>query len=65
MAISNQVSFLENSLQMGDTLSYYLNLFSDGVFRLFALVSLIFQLPFLSFISFYFSNPCILPVYYL
>ena len=31
MAISNQVSFLENSLQMGDTLSYYLNLFSDGV----------------------------------
>ena len=38
----SQVSFLENSLQMGNTLFNHLNLFSDGVLRLFALVTLIF-----------------------
>ena len=32
----SQVSFLENSLQMGDALFYSLNLFSEGVFRLIA-----------------------------
>ena len=34
--------FLENSLQMDDTLSYYLNTFSDGVYRIFALILQIF-----------------------
>ena len=40
---------LTNSLQMGDTLFHHLNLFSDGVFRHFALVSLIFSFPFFLF----------------
>ena len=51
----SQVSFLENSLQMGDALFYSLNLFSDGVFRLIANP--------IACLSFCFLHLCILPVY--